>query len=185
MLRQLLLHLGASAGFALFGAVYERFSPEVYSSWMIYAYAFPLLLGAIPGAVFLRKSYTPGKWAIWLWNAAVFTWTTGSVFKGVLEIYGTTNQLAIVYPVIALALLAVGAIFYVRDGMASSSAANEHEAESLLASTDEFAVVGSSPADERAAKSSSSADERAVERSFAPAGELAVERSLAPAGGLL
>ncbi len=110
MLRQLLLHLGASAGFALFGAVYERFSHEVYSYWMIYAFAFPLMLGAIPGAVFLRKSYTPGKWAIWLWNAAVFTWTTGSVFKGVLEIYGTTNRLILVYWIAGFAAAAAAAI---------------------------------------------------------------------------
>ena len=110
MLRQLLLHLGASAGFALFGAVYERFSHEVYSYWMIYAFAFPLMLGAFPGAVFLRKSYTPGKWAIWLWNAAVFTWTTGSVFKGVLEIYGTTNRLILVYWIAGFAAAAAAAI---------------------------------------------------------------------------
>ena len=110
MLRQLFLHLSASAGFALFGAVYEHFSHEVYSYRMIYAFAFPLMLGAFPCAVFLRKSYAPGKWAMWLWNAAVFTWTVGSVFKGVLEIYGTTNRLILVYPIAGM-ISAAAAVF--------------------------------------------------------------------------
>lgn len=123
MLRQLLLHLGASAGAALFGAVYERFSHEVYSYWMIYAFAFPLMLGAIPGAVFLRKSYAPGEWAIRLWNAAVFTWTTGSVFKGVLEIYGTTNRLISVYWAAGFAAAAAAAIVMLHEQRQSGSTA--------------------------------------------------------------
>lgn len=81
-----------------------------FLSVFIYAFAFPLMLGAFPGAVFLRKSYAPGKWAIWLWNAAVFTWTVGSVFQGVLEIYGTTNRLILVYPIAGM-ISAAAAVF--------------------------------------------------------------------------
>ena len=110
LLRQLILHLGAAAGFAFFGAVYERFSHEVYSYRMIYAFAFPLLLGAFPYAVCLWKSYDAGTRAMQLWNAAVFTWTVGSVFRGVLEIYGTTNRLILVYPVAGAVSAAAAAI---------------------------------------------------------------------------
>ena len=39
---------------ALFGAVYELFSHEVYSYYMIYAFAFPLLLGAAPFFILLK-----------------------------------------------------------------------------------------------------------------------------------
>lgn len=111
MLRQLILHLGMTAGFAFFGAVYELFSHEVYSYWMIYAFAFPLLLSVLPCVVCLWASYAPCEQAMRLWNAAVLTWTVGAVFRGVLEIYGTTNRLLIVYP-FAGAVLAAAAVIY-------------------------------------------------------------------------
>ena len=109
LLRQILLHLGAAVWFAFFGAVYEHFSHEVYSYWMIYAFAFPLVLGALPYTVCMMKSYFPGERVIHRWNAAVLTWAVGSVFKGVLDIYGTTNSLLTVYPV-AGGLLAAAAL---------------------------------------------------------------------------
>lgn len=109
LLRQILLHIGSAVWFAFFGAVYERFSHEVYSYWMIYAFAFPLVLGALPYTLCMWRSYFPGERVIQLWNAAILTWTVGSVFKGVLDIYGTTNSLLIVYPV-AGGLLAVAAV---------------------------------------------------------------------------
>ena len=48
-------YLTASVFCALFGAVYELFSHGVYSYWMIYAFAFPLLLGAIPCLAALQE----------------------------------------------------------------------------------------------------------------------------------
>lgn len=106
LLRQILLHIGAAVWFAFFGAVYEHFSHEVYSYWMIYAFALPLVLGALPYAVCLWKSYFPGERVMQLWDAAILTWTFGSVFKGVLDIYGTTNSLLIVYPITGAVLAA-------------------------------------------------------------------------------
>ena len=106
----MIMHLNAAAGFALFGAVYERFSHEVYSYRMIYAFAFPLILGAFPYAGCLLKSFSPGERVMQLWNAAVFTWATGSVFHGVLEIYGTTNRLILVYPIAGLISAAAAVI---------------------------------------------------------------------------
>ena len=105
-----MMHLGAAAGFAFFGAVYECFSHEVYSYRMIYAFAFPLLLGAFPYALCLWKSFNAGQCAMQLWDAAVFTWAAGSVFQGVLEIYGTTNRLILVYPIAGCILAAAAVI---------------------------------------------------------------------------
>ena len=113
LLRQLTAHLVISGGFALFGAVYERFSHEVYSYWMIYAFAFPLLLCALPYALCLRKSFDPGEWVMRLWNAAVLTWTVGAVFKGVLDIYGTTNRLLSAYPAAGAILASAAVIRYI------------------------------------------------------------------------
>ena len=82
---------------AFFGAVYELFSHEVYSCFMIYAFVFPLLLGAIP--FFLMQKHGklfPGK-AADLIHAGVAALTVGSILQGVLEIYGTSNPLTISY----------------------------------------------------------------------------------------
>lgn len=101
---------------ALFGAVYEMFSHEVYSGFMIYAFAVPLVLAVLPLAWMLlkdRKSI-PVLPARRLWNYGVITLTVGSLFRGVLEIYGTTNQLAYVYP--AAAVLLLGAAVLVQTG---------------------------------------------------------------------
>lgn len=105
------LHLLAAVFFAVFGAVYEHFSHEVYSYFMIYAFLLPLVLGALPYTVCLWRSFFPGERVIQLWNAAVLTWTVGAVFKGVLDIYGTTNGLWILYP-LAGAMLAVLAFWF-------------------------------------------------------------------------
>ena len=51
----------------------------------------------------------PGRVFLNLWNSAIAAFSAGSVFKGVLEIYGTTNSLVIVYPICGC-ILAVSAL---------------------------------------------------------------------------
>ena len=112
------LHLiGALAGtvfLAVFGAVYEVFSHGVYSYFMIYAFFIPLVMGVIPYTALELKGLCPGSVSLKLWNAAMATLATGSLFKGVLEIYGTTNSLVLVYPAAGglLALLGLSAAIF-------------------------------------------------------------------------
>lgn len=54
-LKTALIYLTASVICAVFGAIYESFSHGVYSGFMIYAFAFPLILGTLP---FLLLSFT-------------------------------------------------------------------------------------------------------------------------------
>ncbi len=112
MLKQILLQLLSAVWFAFFGAVYERFSHEVYSYFMLYAFAVPLVMGALPYSIMALKQYQPTGTFLHLWNSAVITFTIGSIFKGVLDIYGTTNSLVIVYPIAGglLMLLALAAL---------------------------------------------------------------------------
>ncbi len=94
--------LGTLAGtvfLALFGAVYEVFSHGVYSYWMIYAFAIPLVMGVIPYTILLIRHKTPEKAFLRLLSAAIAVFSVGCVFIGVLEIYGTTNKLVTVYPI--------------------------------------------------------------------------------------
>lgn len=95
---------------AAFGAVYELFSHEVYSYYMLYAFLFPLLGGTLPFFVLVCfRVRLPDAAACRLYHAGIAALTVGSLFTGVLEIYGTTNRLTAVYWVAGAALAALGA----------------------------------------------------------------------------
>ena len=114
-LKSALAYLIASLACAAFGAIYEVFSHGVYSYFMIYAFAIPLALGALPNLIVaLMGRRGPGKLAANAWNSGVATLTVGSLFQGALEIYGTTSKLTVVYPVVAALLLATGVVFHLR-----------------------------------------------------------------------
>lgn len=94
-------YVAATALTALFGGGYEIFSHGVWSGWMVYAFAFPLALGALPfGWMALKRRILPCRWWCQLHHAGVATLTAGSLVQGVLSIYGTTNRLTSVYWVI-------------------------------------------------------------------------------------
>ena len=101
-------YLLETVGCAIFGAVYELFSHGVYSCFMIGAFAFPLLLGAIPFFLMQKRGKPfPGR-AAELVHAGVAALTVGSILQGVLEIYGTSNPFMIVYWVAGGTLTAIG-----------------------------------------------------------------------------
>ena len=104
-------YIAASLLCALFGAVYELFSHEVYSYSMIYAFVIPLAGGALPflAVAMGHIGRFPGRISRSLYHAAITTFTIGSIMKGVLEIYGTTSALLPAYW-IAGGLLTAGAV---------------------------------------------------------------------------
>ena len=129
-------YFAASIVIAAAAAVYGLFSHGVYSYYMTYAFMIPLLAGALPHllmamkkaeqsadtlggyedpeetAELAEKEKKPSGFADILdandaQLAFVTTLTAGSLLKGALDIYGTTNRLLIVYPAIALLILLV------------------------------------------------------------------------------
>ena len=102
-------HICVSLFLALFGAIYERYSHEVYSYYMIYAFAIPLLFGALPFGIAALKNAVPSRAVINLWNSAIAAFSVGSLFKGVLDIYGSTNRLLTVYPIVGASMAAAAA----------------------------------------------------------------------------
>lgn len=88
---------------ALFGLIYEHFSFGVFSFAMIYAFGF----FAIGGGLFWRlvgiRRKTVPVMAACFWNAGLATLTAGSILKGVLTIYGSSNSLLLVFPVLGIA----------------------------------------------------------------------------------
>ena len=80
---------------------------------MIYAFLLPLAGGALPYTLFsLGKGRYPGALSRWLGHAGIAALTVGSIMKGVLEIYGTTNSLTRVYPLAGVPMLALACLFY-------------------------------------------------------------------------
>lgn len=109
--RTALIYLVIAVLTAIFGAVYEYFSFGVFSAFMLFAFAIPLILGALPFYITSvltergtagRLHNAHGRWE--LYHAAIATLTIGSIMKGVLDIYGTTNRLLIIYPVAGVIL---------------------------------------------------------------------------------
>lgn len=118
LLKYALYHLMAALLLALFGAIYEHFSHQVYSGWMIYAFMIPLGLGTVPFLLMgLRRK--PADllcgMPLLLYNSAVAALAVGSAFQGILEIYGTTNRLIYFYPGLAAVLLITALILLLKD----------------------------------------------------------------------
>ncbi len=98
----------------LFGFIYERFSHEVYSGHMIYAFAYPLAGGVLPfyGLSVSSCRRMPGRLALNLYHSGIAALTVGSIFKGILEIYGTANDLVRVYWFCGFTMAGIGAVMY-------------------------------------------------------------------------
>jgi peptidoglycan/LPS O-acetylase OafA/YrhL len=115
-------YLIAAAAAAAAGAVYELFSHGVYSYYMIYAFMVPLVGGAIPCLVTAAKAGKKRRprdaeatISAKLQLAAVATLTAGSFMRGVLEIYGTTNKLTVIYAAAGLALATAALLSFAAD----------------------------------------------------------------------
>ncbi len=107
-------YFAASMVIAAAAAVYGLFSHGVYSYFMTYAFMIPLLAGALPYLIAAMKGREPEALkftaAKGLQLAFIATLSAGSLLKGALDIYGTTNRLLIVYPVLAAAMIAGAAV---------------------------------------------------------------------------
>ncbi len=98
----------------VFAFIYEMFSFGVYSLFMIFCFTPALILGCVPFfIVFLTGRNMPGRLAFNLYNAGIATLTIGFIFRGVIEIYGTTNRLSAVYFIVSLAFLMSGAVIWI------------------------------------------------------------------------
>ncbi len=119
--RTALRYTVATALSALFGGIYESFSFGVFSFFMIYAFAFPLVLGALPNLLigtFAPQIY-PSTVSRYIYHAGVATLTVGSIFCGALEIYGTTSPYENVYMVVGAILTVTGVIMFAEEAFKS------------------------------------------------------------------
>ncbi len=105
-------YLIISIALAAAGAIYEHFSFGVYSNFMIYAFAIPLVGGTLP---FMLRSMRRAADVGWTWHAGIATLTIGSIVHGILAISGRPNSLTIIYLVAGIILLICAAISTIKE----------------------------------------------------------------------
>ncbi len=109
-------YAAAAVGTALFAFVYELFSHQVYSDCMLFAFLIPLAGGVIPFSLlsFSGKELPciPGRC---IYGSGIAALTAGSLFQGMLEIYGTTSRLAAVYRIAGGGLTLAGILWCLAD----------------------------------------------------------------------
>lgn len=99
---------------AVFSAVYETYSHDVISLWMVLVFLFPLAGGVLPAAIFLRRGRAPEAVPLALWRSGVAALGMGSCVRGALEIYGTSSAFQSVYWAGGGLLLAAGVLLCLR-----------------------------------------------------------------------
>ena len=110
----------------VFAKIYGIFSHGVYSAFMSYAFLLPLTLIFLPKLLNLctgnrlwngtleteegEKKLFLSSLASFLWKSGVAVLTVGSIYKGVLDIYGTSGTFEWIYLVVGVLALVSGGI---------------------------------------------------------------------------
>ena len=110
-MNQSLIYLRISIFVFIFGPIYEYFSHGVYSSYMMFAFLIPFIGLFIPSLLnnlILKRKITDN--VTLPWKCGIATLTVGSIYKGVLEIYGTSGTFEQVYLIIGSLLCIIATI---------------------------------------------------------------------------
>ena len=113
-MKKSLIYLGISVFVFIFGQIYEYFSHGVYSSYMMFAFLIPFIGLFIPSLLnnlILKRKITDN--VTLPWKCGIATLTVGSIYKGVLEIYGTSGTFEQVYLIIGSLLCIIATIVLV------------------------------------------------------------------------
>lgn len=109
-------YLGVTIFCFVFQVIYGIFSHDVSSNYMTFAFMIPLVGGIIGTASFIRPGRTGNAFFRQCINGAVAWLTLGSIFQGVLEIYGTTNHKVVVFAIVGGLHILAALIFRLRRG---------------------------------------------------------------------
>lgn len=106
--KQSKIYLFISIFCIVFAFIYEHFSHGIYSNYMIYAFLIPLIFGFVPSIILTITKKNINRLSMNVYNASVANITLYMLFSGVLEIYGTTNQLINIYLYMTIILVVIG-----------------------------------------------------------------------------
>lgn len=119
IMRTVYRYLIASLATVTVGHVYEHFSHGVYARGMFWAFLIPLMGGAAVFRVIALLRPILAKYGVYsanyglagvMYHSGIATLTVGSMFKGALDIYGTSSSLVNVYWVVGAALTVASAV---------------------------------------------------------------------------
>lgn len=79
-----------------------------------------------------RMFHFPGSLELNAWGSGIAAMTAGSIFRGVLDIYGTTNKLVIVYPVAGTVLMTFGLVSFIMGKVTIHSASMKKQPDPQL-----------------------------------------------------
>lgn len=95
----------------LFGAIYEYFSHGIYTLFMSASFLIPLILGLIPyGILYMINIGLKSNIFTDLYDYSIIILTIGSIVKGILIIFGTSNSLTYVYLYLGIGTLLLSII---------------------------------------------------------------------------
>ena len=77
---------------------------------VIRSFLFPVVLGIVPDIIREKAHRKVSESAFTLQQCGIYTLVIGSIFRGVLDIYGTTNQAGVLYWTVGWGLVIVGGI---------------------------------------------------------------------------
>ncbi len=120
-LRSAVGNLCGALAAAFFGAVYEHFSFGVYSYFMLYAFAAPLITGLLL-LILGMTNRPPRRLSLNLINSASATFAVGCAAAGVVEIYGTENKFLKVYFIVGALLAVIAAAAYIKENSVKQKA---------------------------------------------------------------
>ena len=94
----------------VFAQIYEYFSHGVYSNYMLYAFLIPFLGLTVPSFLLHSLNKALPANSRFLWKSGIATLTLGSIYKGILEIYGTNGYFEFPYLFFGAALCTLAVI---------------------------------------------------------------------------
>ena len=115
VMRTLFIYIGVTLFVGLFSTIYEINSHHVYSAAMVFAFKYPFVFGIMMYLImrYLPTDKVPGTIPATIYHFGVAMGTVRSIFIGVLDIYGTTNNLMLtIYTILAVTFLIVGLGLY-------------------------------------------------------------------------
>lgn len=111
--RGILIYLGITVFCLLFSNIYEYFSHNVYSGFMVFLASIPFAGGLLPLLLIRLTSLPfPGRFAENAYHCGIATLTVGCCLTGVFEIYGSVSNLVKIYWIAGTLLCLLGIVTY-------------------------------------------------------------------------
>lgn len=117
--KTIIVYIGTTLFCILFNYIYSLFSHNVSSIYMKYAFMYSLIGGVIFYTILILLNIY-NRVAYNLYNAAIATFTFGSIFQGIVEIAGSDVTYSKNYFILGFLLLGISLVILFRVGKKSS-----------------------------------------------------------------